>query len=548
MSLLQSRPLVRSARVSPSITLVLAGLALIALRVLYLRSYPFNSDEPQHLHVAWAWTQGLLPYRDVFDNHGPLFGLLHAPLLQLVGARPDALMWMRLSMLAWYLLALAATWRLARALYGEGVARAATLLVALYPSFFLVSGQFRTDNMWMALWLATLAVALGGPVRAWRSLAAGLLAGAALAVSQKTLLLLGCASAAAAVVWMARPRIALADLARHALLFVAGLLAIPLAFAAWFAAQGAWHAAVYDLVLHNMLPGLGHWRHQPWRPLMFLPLALTVAVPAWRMARGDGAAAAARALLFLQAALYVISIYTVWPLVTRQDLLPALPPLIVAATGYAAVRLRSASPAVPAILVGTLAALELALLSSHSPPWCNRLAGHEREVALVLNLTGPGDYVMDAKGDSIFRRRPYYYVLETITERRLALGLLPDTIADDLVRTRTMVVVDCRLPPRSRAFVERNYLPVSGDVRVAGLRLAPGVSHRFVLAVPGVYAAVDAQGVVAAAVDGGAMSRRWALAAGTHTLTTPAQGALAIVWAPALDRGLQPEAAWWSKP
>ncbi|MCE5233962.1 MAG: glycosyltransferase family 39 protein [Mizugakiibacter sp.] len=142
-----------------------ALLALIVLRILYLRGYPFNSDEPQHLHVAWAWTQGLLPYRDVFDNHGPLFGLLHAPLLMLVGARPDALMWMRLPMLAWYLLALAATWRLARTLYGDGVARAAMPLVALYPSFFLVAGQFRTDNLWMALWLAALAVRWRWPDR-----------------------------------------------------------------------------------------------------------------------------------------------------------------------------------------------------------------------------------------------------------------------------------------------------------------------------------------------------------------------------------------------
>ncbi|WP_187300525.1 glycosyltransferase family 39 protein, partial [Mizugakiibacter sediminis] len=196
------RPVERPPRARPPLALAwLAPIALIALRLLYLRSYPFNSDEPQHLHVAWAWARGLLPYRDVFDNHGPLFGLLHAPLLRLLGERADALAWMRASMLAWYLLALASTWRLARALYGEGVARAASLLVALYPSFFLVSGQFRTDDLWMALWLAALAVALAGPPRAWRGFAAGLLAGAALSVSQKTLLLLGCAGVAAAVTW-----------------------------------------------------------------------------------------------------------------------------------------------------------------------------------------------------------------------------------------------------------------------------------------------------------------------------------------------------------
>ena len=34
---------------------------LFALRVLFALHLHVNSDEPQHLHVVWAWTQGLLP-------------------------------------------------------------------------------------------------------------------------------------------------------------------------------------------------------------------------------------------------------------------------------------------------------------------------------------------------------------------------------------------------------------------------------------------------------------------------------------------------------
>ena len=55
--------------------------AFIALRVYCAFTLSMNSDEPQHLHVVWAWTQGLVPYRDVFDNHAPLFQLICAPLL-----------------------------------------------------------------------------------------------------------------------------------------------------------------------------------------------------------------------------------------------------------------------------------------------------------------------------------------------------------------------------------------------------------------------------------------------------------------------------------
>src|SRR5262249_26715629 len=59
------------------------ALALVAaatlLRLGAIFRYRFDSDEPQHLHVVWAWTQGLAQYRDVFDNHMPLFHLLNVP-------------------------------------------------------------------------------------------------------------------------------------------------------------------------------------------------------------------------------------------------------------------------------------------------------------------------------------------------------------------------------------------------------------------------------------------------------------------------------------
>ena len=41
------------------------------------------------LHVVWAWATGRLPYRDVFDNHSPLFGFVFSPLFRLVGERND---------------------------------------------------------------------------------------------------------------------------------------------------------------------------------------------------------------------------------------------------------------------------------------------------------------------------------------------------------------------------------------------------------------------------------------------------------------------------
>jgi hypothetical protein len=73
-------------------------IVVAVLKVLYAVHYRIDSDEPQHLHVIWGWTRGLIPYRDYFDNHSPLFYLLCSPLFAALGARADILVPMRLAM------------------------------------------------------------------------------------------------------------------------------------------------------------------------------------------------------------------------------------------------------------------------------------------------------------------------------------------------------------------------------------------------------------------------------------------------------------------
>jgi hypothetical protein len=45
----------------------------VASRVVLAWHQTIGSDESQHAHVAWAWVHGFVQYRDVFDNHTPLF-------------------------------------------------------------------------------------------------------------------------------------------------------------------------------------------------------------------------------------------------------------------------------------------------------------------------------------------------------------------------------------------------------------------------------------------------------------------------------------------
>ena len=57
---------------------ILFALTLL-LRSFYVFRHGFDSDEWQHLHVVWAATRGLTQYRDVFDNHAPLFHETNLP-------------------------------------------------------------------------------------------------------------------------------------------------------------------------------------------------------------------------------------------------------------------------------------------------------------------------------------------------------------------------------------------------------------------------------------------------------------------------------------
>ena len=64
---------------------VLLLIALILLRGITIMHYRFGSDEPQHLHVVWGWARGFVQYRDLADNHMPLFHILCAPIYKLIG-------------------------------------------------------------------------------------------------------------------------------------------------------------------------------------------------------------------------------------------------------------------------------------------------------------------------------------------------------------------------------------------------------------------------------------------------------------------------------
>jgi hypothetical protein len=534
-------------RAKPWLGYVAVVVALAVLRLYWLNAYPLNSDEAQHAHVAWAWTRPLLLYRDVFDNHGPLFSLLYSYALQLIGERQHVLTWLRLGVQPWYALSLLSVWWMGRRLYGSRVALAAVLIAGLFPRFFLVSGQFRTDDMWAALWLAALAMIVGAPWRHWRWLAAGLLAGAALSVSQKTVMLLATGLLAAFLIYRNQPETHVEARGKFLLSGLAGTLLVPITLASWLYLHHDLTSAWYGLAGYNMAPAGaatpgGNDDIYLKLPLLIVLLAVGVPMTLMWLRRNRDPAKGPTAFLVLQSGIFLLAILLIWPLVSRQDPLPVLPTLMLAGCGIVARQSRIAlSPRHKAGMLAGAVAIELCALIYSAPPWIDQLAPQRAQLATVLHYTNDADTVMDAKSGAIFRMRPYYPVIESLALRRFKNGLVPDTISSNLVEHHTMLVIRGRFPPATDAFVLRNYLPDHNNIWIAGRNLpSHSPQHAVRIELPGDYTLVDGTHAVSASLDGRPATDHWQMSAGDHRLITSGQGQLYLVWSQAWDRGWRP--------
>ncbi len=574
-----------SRRVEIASALLLLS-ALAVLHAIYAFVFRLDSDEPQHLHVVWGWTQGALLYRDFFDNHSPLFSGLCAPLLAVLGERADIVPWMRLAMIPVGALCLCGLYWLGRRLFDSRTGLWAAVIAGYWPTFFYTSVEFRPDTLWTAFWLLSLAVLLTGPPTSRRLFFFGIIFGLAFATSMKTILLAGTLALTVGLVivadwrqfgvppppwWLARGT---------AILF--GLTLVLGSFVALFVVQGAWKPLCYCLVSHNILPGLVQdqgWLR--WRPLLF-PLCL------------PGLFVAARALLLrprrladpwrvqrtvfvLTTCAYPVLLVSFWPLLTMQDYLPAIPPLVllIVAAGFAPLRRRgnpqekglpgpAADPWLETMLVATLVASEITAIFCVHGPWQNHTGRQREMLSTIKRLTAPGDPVMDDKGETIFRQRPFYFALEGITLERLRRGLIADDIAARLIATQTAVVHARHLPPQAHAFVGANYLPI-GRLAVSGNALEPVELGRFSvlgkvvppvaqdpssasrqsyfqIEVPAHYVVLDMMGELAfGQLDGQPPGDegRW-LSAGVHGFAARAGGPLVVFWADAWKKGFRP--------
>jgi hypothetical protein len=481
---------------------VMMGLAAaaVAVRAALLFAYRIDSDEPQHLHVAWAWSRGLVQYRDVFDNHFPLLHLLFAPLMRVV---PESSMVFTIARLAILPVALACGWllyRAARPLVGERSAAIAAITFSVMPPWLPKSVEFRNDTLWIFCWLAALVLLMRPkPAPFWAGVAAAL----CLLASVKALPIL--LAHGLALLSQRQP------VSRNAALcFLCGA-AIPLvAVALFFAWYGAFGDMLYATLFFNAsLPVLPARRIGG--AIAFAALAPLLAVRGRGLARVDEP----RALhLILFAAWYSLVLLCFWPSLSPRDFLPLVP-----LAAIAIVTTRAARAPIALFAAMTLASVWYAQL------WRPADRSRQQFVDAAVRLTAPGDYVFDLKGNAIFRRRPIYVIYDIVGRALTGSGRITDAASEQIVARHCCVAIEdmSHIPARTRAFLNSHFVDI-GPLRVCGSVARHGT---FTIAVPETYAVV-ANHPERVTIDGMPYRGPRFFAAGRHTLA--AAEPVTVIW------------------
>ena len=534
---------------------------MIVFKLLNMMSYRFDSDESQHMHVIWAWARGFVQYRDVFDNHMPLFQIMFAPIFGLIGDRATILYWMRFILLPMYFVAAWCTYRIGELLFSRRAGVWAVILVGLYTKYHFISLEFRTDNLWVSLWLLCVTALISGALTVPRALVAGLLLGFCFGISMKSILLLVSLPVGASIALLLVGRKKLGQSWPHLALctavFLAAVALVPGAIALAFVLAGAWRDFRYCNFEHNVLGLINARNHPVWWIIIF-PIAFPFVVYAARLivrAAPAPAVAFRRAFVFLICGFYVPVLWSFWNLLTRQDFLPYYPLAFVLGSGallavsrsLAKYDLRVTQSLRRVPLPAFIALIEFFLGMATHPFWIDRARIETNLLRGVLKLTDPGDYVLDCKGETIFRQRCFRPVTESVTLERLRRGLMADNAAERCIATHTGVAVMMgRMPARARAFVWENYIPVGDNLLVAGRFLEPSSTDStrmdFDVVIPAPYKIIARDNVpVRGMLDGLPYYGARFLAPGKHTFVQTSPGAtLVLLWAQAVDRNFIP--------
>ena len=533
-------------------------IALIFLRFITVIHYKFGADEPQHLHVIWGWARGFVQYRDLADNHMPLFHILFAPIYKLIGDRGTILYWMRIILQPLYILAFWCTYRIGSLLFSRRVGVWAAILVGLSFDYAFSSVEFRADNLWAPLWLLCMTVLLNGTFTVRRALIAGFLMGLCFGVSMKTSLLLisTLIGGLLTLVFVGREQLGIGwgqVLGALAAFFAAALI-IPATIMGAFALYGVWPQFRYWVFDHNIVPGLSN--RPAWSVIIFAVGFPLVALGArWMGATTtETIVAARRSFVFVTAGFFFTALLSFWPFLSRQDYLPFYPLAFVIGTGAVLTiwdrwarnrNIEKIWRVMPLPALFGVCELLVALLVH--PFWVDKAKLESDLLRTTLELTEPGDFVFDRRGEAVFRQRCFYPIIETFTKERIRRGLMADNTIQRCIDTRTCVaILPDDIPVATFRFLEQNYLPIGNRLRVVGVPLHSSTDEKrfdFEIVIPASYKIIARDvGTVMGVLDGERYEgKERFLSPGTHTFVQTSAGHdLVVFWAQAVDRNFRP--------
>lgn len=536
---------------------------MIVIRVFNILHYRFDSDEPQHLHVIWGWARGFVQYRDLFDNHMPLFHLLFAPIFGVIGDQPTILYVMRFIALPIYFVAAWCTYQIGASLFSRRAGVWAIILAGLYSRYHFISVEFRTDNLWAMFWLLCVTILVTGPLTVRRALTAGLLLGFCFGVSMKSVVLLSSIIVAALLTLLLVSRRTLALswtlLGQCIAAFVASTVAVPATIMIFFAFKGVWRDFRYCVFDFNFLARgasqtpIAHQIEVAAKVVIALLLTFYVARQIIRATHGAGLTFR-RVFILMLCIFYFLAFRILWPVRSHDDDPPFYPLAAVLGTGALLAgfdalklfrwnRVVSATPLLVFVALG-----EMLVLITREPIWKDRTRPQTELLRDVLTLLQPGDYVLDCKGETVFRQRCVRAVYETLTKSAIQRGLIVDNGPERCVETQTCVAASRLIktfPISTRRFVKQNYLPTTQGLRVAGRELKFSAANpricEFDVTIPAVYEIISPAENVSGVLDGSAYDGARFLGAGPHVFEPTSQSReLVLLWAQAVARHFIP--------
>jgi hypothetical protein len=461
-------------------------LALLAVQAVQIARYKyFTVDEYQYAHAAWLVADGQVPYRDFFEVHFPLVYQVLSPVFLIAGDDPTAIVALRLGMVPFLAIFCGAV-GLLNVRQSRLAAIAAPALLLALPTFASQATEIRPDAIAAALFLASL-----GVLRVTRlsdrvcGATSGFLMVASAWGTQKAAFY-GSVYALALLVDLAARRSdevrGIRPLLRSPAAFVVGAAVGLSMIAGYLTATGSWD----DWWHWCFVWAVDHQRHYPgfsWHRYMD-PIVIETPwlfiLAAWGLARTvralnargrdalrdpDLLLIAALASTFgsiaLQRAPFAYSFLAFLALVA-----------VLASRGVGYLLEARVRPAVRVALAMALLVL-LVMQSATLATYVNQSNAWQLDVlSRIGRLTAPDDPAYDNSGGYIARPHAYKYFYTDLYLRESIAETLARDVPRAIVESGTVLhLSDQRfgtLPQTLKAFLDRHFQPVDGDVALWG--------------------------------------------------------------------------------